>query len=94
MKTKITKVFGNKPASQNEELREPYWEFMGRKLREERGHNSYFNSEYIMKKEIQEMQSLVHILQMRIIELNDEVHHLNDKVQKLGGLTTQLELDI
>ena len=40
------------------------------------------------------MQSLVHILQMRIIELNDEVHHLNDKVQKLGGLTTQLELDI
>ena len=63
--------------------REPYWDYMGRRMKEER---SVPNEMY--KNEIAQMQKQIHFLQMRVKELTEEVRDL----RKYGPV--QLELDI
>ena len=63
--------------------REPYWDYMGRRIKEER-----LVSEDIYKSEISQMQKEIHFLQMRVKELTEEVYDL----RKHGPV--QLELDI
>jgi len=63
--------------------REPYWEYMGRRSKEDR-----LVPEYIHKNEIFEMQKQIHYLQMRVKELTEELHDL----RKHGPI--QLELDV
>lgn len=63
--------------------REAYWDYMGRRMEEER---SVPNEMY--KNEIAQMQMEIHFLQMRVKELTEEVHDL----RKYGPV--QLELDI
>ena len=63
--------------------REPYWDYMGRRIKEERS-----VSEDIYKSEISQMQKEIHFLQMRVKELTEEVYDL----RKHGPV--QLELDI
>ena len=63
--------------------REPYWDYMGRRMKEERS-----VSDEMYKNEIAQMQKQIHFLQMRVKELTQEVRDL----RKYGPV--QLELDI
>ena len=63
---------------------------MGRKLREDRQLAVTEND--MWKKEIAEMQKQVHDLQMRVIDLGNQVTHLNIKVKLLGGDPKQMEM--
>ena len=58
--------------------REPYWDYMGD----------------LWKKEVQEMQSNIHYLQVRVKTLSERVGELTQKVTILGGDPKQLELDL
>ena len=88
--------------------REGYWDYMGRRLREETASNYNdrwsplslnYNERVVMsqedlwKKELAEMQGYVHKLQMRIKSLNEEVNRLQTKINNIGGDPRQLELD-
>jgi len=53
------------------EVREPYWDYMGRRLREAR-------TEDLLKKEIAEMQKSLQYCYKRIIELNDKIYELKE----------------
>ena len=68
--------------------REGYWDYMGRKLRED--HIQV--GEDIMKREIAEMQKQVHFLLLRIKVLTDRVNNLEYKVKIQGGNPNQMEL--
>ena len=70
--------------------REPYWDYMGRRLREE----SIVTKDDLWKKEIAEMQKQVHLLQMKVVNLNYIIDALEYKVRILGGEPKQLELKI
>lgn len=70
--------------------REPYWDYMGRRLREE----GQLNMEDVFKREIHEMQSNIHYLQLRVKTLSERVGELTRKVTYLGGDPKQLELDL
>ena len=63
--------------------REPYWDYMSRRLREER-----VVSEQVYKSEISQMQQEIHYLRMRLKELTEIVHDL----KKNGPV--QLEFDL
>ena len=63
--------------------REPYWDYMGRRMKEERS-----VSEDVYKSEISQMQKEIHFLQMRVKELTEEIYDL----RKNGPV--QLELDV
>ena len=63
--------------------RDPYWDYMGRRMKEERS-----VSDEMYKNEIAQMQKQIHFLQMRVKELTQEVRDL----RKYGPV--QLELDI
>ena len=63
--------------------KEPYWDYMGRRMKEERS-----VSEDVYKSEISQMQKEIHFLQMRVKELTEEIYDL----RKHGPV--QLELDI
>ena len=71
--------------------REPYWDYMGRRLREE---SKPITRDDMWKKEIAEMQKQVHLLQMKVVNLNYIVDALEYKVKILGGEPKQLELKI
>ena len=71
--------------------REPYWDYMGRRLREE---SKLISRDDLWKKEIAEMQKQVHLLQMKVVNLNYIVDDLEYKVKILGGEPKQLELKI
>ena len=71
------------------EKREPYWDYMGRKLRESR---TMTTREDLMKKDIAEMQKQVHGLQLRIKALRESVYDLTYKVDLLGGDPNQMEM--
>ena len=43
-------------------------------------------------KEISQMQTQVHLLQTRVVELGQQVYDLNYKVTTLGGDPDQLEM--
>ena len=75
--------------------REGYWDYMGRRLREDRMENqSMTHSEEAWKKEISQMQEQVHSLQMRVVDLANRIHDLTYKVEILGGDSKQLELKL
>ena len=80
--------------------REPYWDYMGRRLREEglaravREESKPISRDDMWKKEIAEMQKQVHLLQMKVVNLNYIVDSLEYKVRLLGGEPKQLELKI
>ena len=71
------------------EKREPYWDYMGRRLRESR---TKLTREDLAKKDIAEMQKSIHGLQMRIKTLRKSVDDLTYKVNLLGGDPDQLEM--
>ena len=48
----------------------------------------------VYKREVAEMQSNIHVLQMRVKTLSERVSELTNKVTILGGEPNQLELDI
>ena len=76
------------------EQREPYWDYMGRRLREENSkQRGKMSMDDMWKKEIQEMQNTVHHLQIRVKELSERVQELTKKVTVLGGDPNQLELE-
>tara|TARA_R100000234_G_C4929166_1_gene147683 strand:- start:511 stop:729 length:219 start_codon:yes stop_codon:yes gene_type:complete len=70
--------------------REPYWDYMGRRLREE----DVMDMEETFKKEIAQMQEQVHGLQMRVKHLTEDITNLKYKVGALGGDPNQLELEL
>ena len=70
--------------------REPYWDYMRRRLREE----NVMDMEEIFKKEIAQMQEQVHGLQMRVKHLTEDITNLKYKVGTLGGDPNQLELEL
>ena len=74
--------------------REPYWEYMGRRLREERHKGGEMVNRTLAEKEIASMQEQVHTLQLRVKELSETVYSLSYKVSTLGGDTNQLELKL
>ena len=80
--------------------REPYWDYMGRRLREEglaravREESKPISRDDMWKKELAEMQKQVHLLQMKVVNLNYIVDALEYKVRLLGGEPKQLELKI
>ena len=75
--------------------RESYHDYMGRRLREERGKfdldSRALSNEDLWKKDMSEMQKQVHELQMRVVKLSQQVYDLNYKVSILGGNPNQLE---
>jgi len=73
-------------------LREGYYDYMLRRLREMREENPTMLPEDMWMKEISQMQTQVHLLQIRIVELGQQIYDLNYKVTLLGGDPNQLEL--
>ena len=73
--------------------REPYWDYMGRRLRED-WKKEKWSMDDIYKREVAEMQSNIHVLQMRVKALSERVVELTNKVTILGGEPHQLELDL
>ena len=67
--------------------REPYWEYMGRRSREERIKKEVINQEDMWKKEIAEMQKTLQWCFTRIKELNEEIHEI-----KSGITDAQIEM--
>ena len=59
--------------------REPYWDYMGRRLREERIKKEVISKEDMWKKEIAEMQKTLQWCYTRIRELNDEIYELKSQ---------------
>ena len=72
--------------------RAPYWEYMGRRLKEQRP--NLMTKEMLMQTEIKQMQKQVYDLYERVIKLRSEVDHLKLKVTILGGDPRQMELDV
>ena len=64
------------------EVREPYWDYMGRRLREAR-------TEDLLKKEIAEMQKSLQYCYKRIIELNYKIYELKES----KAVSQQLEFN-
>ena len=62
--------------------REPYWDYMGRRLREVRD-NTFLTREDLCKKEIAEMQKQVHLLQLRVKELKEIVDRQSKTIKSL-----------
>ena len=62
--------------------REPYWDYMGRRLREVRD-NAFLTKEDLCEKEIAEMQKQVHILQLRVKELKEIVDRQSKTIKSL-----------
>ena len=76
------------------EQREPYWDYMGRRLREENSkQRGKMSMDDMWKREIAEMQRNVHTLQLRVKDLSERVTELTNKVTILGGDPQQLELE-
>ena len=74
-------------------MREGYWDYMMRQLRE-MPEEKTMTMDDMWKKEIAEMQSSVHVLQLRVKTLTRMVQDLNKKITLLGGDPRQLELDV
>jgi hypothetical protein len=71
-----------------------YYDWMLWKMRQERSENLTLNETDIYKKEIAEMQTVVHTLQMRIKHLGYEKNNLEYKVKMLGGDPRQIEMEL
>ena len=73
--------------------REPYWDYMMRRGREDReAGNNIMSTTDIMKKEVFDMQECMQNLMKRQKELSEMVYNLSYKVKILGGEPQQLEM--
>jgi len=73
--------------------REPYWDYMMRRTREDRATgNTVMTTTDVMKREIFEMQKCMQNLIKRQKELSDIIYDLSYKVKLLGGDPQQLEI--
>ena len=74
--------------------RESYYDYMLRRLRETREEYAAMDMvpQETWMKEISQMQTQVHLLQTRVVELGQQVYDLNYKVTTLGGDPDQLEM--
>ena len=72
--------------------REPYWDFMGKRLREERERNEMKESD-LYRREIYEAQRTLQHSLIRQKELRAIADSLSKKVAILGGDPNQLEMD-
>jgi hypothetical protein len=59
--------------------REGYWDYMGRKLREEWIKKEVISQEDMWKKEIADMKKTLQWCYIRIRELNDEIYELKSQ---------------
>ena len=64
------------------ERREPYWDYMGRRLREERIKKEVITYEDMWKNDIAEMQKSLQWCYIRIKELNDEIYRIKQENAK------------
>ena len=87
--TKRYPVFGKAP-----ERRESHYDYMGRRLREERHKGGEMVDRTLAEREIASMQEQVHLLQMKIKDLSEMVYSLSHKVSVLGGDINQLEMKL
>ena len=72
--------------------REPYWDYIMRRYREDRSRrNIVMSTTDIMKKEIFEMQECMQNLIKRQKELSEVVYDLSYKIELLGGDPQQME---
>jgi len=62
--------------------REPYWDYMRRRLREQHAETDAISREDLCKREIAEMQKTVQWCFVRIRELNDEIHDLKSQLKQ------------
>ena len=75
--------------------REPYWEYMGRRSREERIKKEVISQEDMWKKEIAEMQKTLQWCFTRIKELNEEIYELKSQLNLITDVDsrqTKMEL--
>ena len=70
--------------------REGYWNYMNRRRREDEEHQVVLDE--LRKRDMAEMQRQVHNLQLRIVELHDQVVNLEYKITMMGGDVKQMEL--
>ena len=73
--------------------REPYWNYMGRRLREERIKKEVISKEDMWKKEIAEMQKTLQWCYTRIRELNDEIYDLKSQLNVVDVDNRQTEME-
>ena len=69
--------------------REPYWEYMGRRSREERIKKEVISREDICKKEIAEMQKTLQWCFTRIKELNEEIYELKSQLNLITDVDSR-----
>mgnify|MGYP006128720119 CR=1 FL=1 len=70
--------------------REPYWDYMGRKLSE----SEVMSSDNLYKREVFELQKSLQQSLIRQKELLEQAYALKRKVTLLGGDEKQLEMDL
>ena len=70
--------------------REPYWDYMGRRLREP----TVMGDNDLYKREVFELQKTLQQALIRQKELVDQAYALKRKVALLGGDERQLEMDL
>ena len=73
--------------------REPYWDYMGRRLREERIKKEVINQEDMWKKEIAEMQKTLQWCFTRIKELNEEIYELKSQPNIINDDNRQTKME-
>ena len=73
--------------------REGYWDYMGRKMREERVKKEVINENDMWKKEIIEMQKTIQWCFTRIKELNDEIYDLKSQSSIVVKDDRQLKME-
>jgi len=86
MTDKSTKTIGDHSAPK----REPYWEYMGRRLREERPR--IVTEADMYQREIKDMNKQLYTLMIKVTEMREEIDGLKYKVELLGGDPRQMEL--
>ena len=74
--------------------REGYWDYMGRKMREERIKKEVINENDMWKKEIIEMQKTIQWCFIRIKELNDEIYDLKSQSSIVAEDDRQLKMEL
>ena len=74
--------------------REPYWDYMGRRLREERIKKEVVSKEDMWKKEIADMQKSLQWCYTRIRELNDEIYELKSQPNIIIEDDRQIKMEL
>ena len=73
--------------------REPYWDYMGRRLREQRIKKEVLSEEDMWRKEIADMQKTLQWCYIRIKELNDEIELMDDEIYDLKSQLNDVDAD-